>query len=359
MYERYKLSEFEALFDDVAKRLGEALVEEVAAGDVFGRYPATATYHAFGLAENAWLVSRSRQLRRRLHAQAIASISSLFFAQRPEGWWPAPVPGEGGSHEPSVQATAMAAIAGLRISADEDHRRQVELAVTWLISNQRADGSWAGTQRECDVIATALALDAVTMSHRRDSTDLAERAAAWLLAQQLPHGTWQGDLPTTLATVTVLSALRRAGSAGQEVASDLAAGLALLRRAQLLGRERSTDARQLAVIAAYTAIEALLYALLAHPDLDIATVRANGQSIGFDEALLQYEAALIRLGRLDVGKHLSGHSTLRSLTHVRDGLVHRGTQPSAEDTNRILEAIDRFVREQVPPAFGFDPTDVW
>jgi Squalene-hopene cyclase C-terminal domain len=356
-YERYELGEFDELFDDVAKRIGEGLVEELAAGDVFGRFPATSAYHAFGLAENAWLVSRSRRLRLRLHAQALAAISSLFFAQRQEGWWPAPVTGEGGSHPPSVQATAMAVIAGLRISTDEEHRQQVEQAVTWLIGSQQAGGSWAGIDGQADVMATALALEAITISRRTGSADVADRAVAWLLAQQQPHGTWQGDLPTTLATITVVSALRRAGSAGQQIPSDLAAGLALLRRAQILGLERSTDARQLAVIAAYTAIEAILYALLAHPDLDIATVRANGLAIGFDEALIQYEAALVELGRLDAGKHVGGHSTLRSLTHVRDGVVHRGTQPSAVDTHRILAAVGRLVREQVPAIFGFDPTD--
>jgi hypothetical protein len=86
-------------------------------------------------------------------------------------------------------------------------------------------------------------------------------------------------------------------------------------------------------------------------------VRANGLTIGFDAALLQYEAALVDLGRLDAGKHVGDHSTLRSLTHVRDGVVHRGTQPSADDANGILPAVDRFVREQVPATFRFDPTD--
>ncbi len=86
-------------------------------------------------------------------------------------------------------------------------------------------------------------------------------------------------------------------------------------------------------------------------------MRANGLAIGFDEALLQYEAALIEFGRLDAGKHVGGHSTLRSLTHVRDGVMHRGTQPSTVDTDRILAAVGRFVRDQVPAIFGFDPTD--
>ncbi len=195
-YERYGFGEFDELFDDVAKRIGERLVEELAAGDVFGRFPATSTYQAFGLAENVWLVSRSRRLRLRLHAQAVAAISSLFFAQRQEGWWPAPVTGEGGSHPPSVQATAMAVIAGLRVSTDREHRQQVEQAVTWLIGSQQADGSWAGIAGQAAVMATALALEAITISRRAGSAHVSDRggrvaaraaAAAWHMARRSPH----------------------------------------------------------------------------------------------------------------------------------------------------------------------------
>jgi hypothetical protein len=197
------------------------------------------------------------------------------------------------------------------------------------------------------------------MSRRAGTDDLAERAARWLLGQQLPHGTWRGQLPPTLTTVTVLSAIRRSGMAGEEMPADLAGGLALVRRGRLLGLERSIDARQLAVIAAYTGIESILYALLGHADFDAATVRDSGLSIGFDKALHAYESRLVELGRLEEGKHVAGYSTLRSLSHVRDGVVHRGTQPSSDDTQRVLTSSARFVCEQVAAVFGFDPSEGW
>lgn len=359
VYERYGFGEFDGLFDDVAKRIGESLVEDVAAGDAFGRYPATSAYRALGLAENVWLVSRSARLRLQLHLPASAAIASLYYAQRDAGWWPAPAPGDGGDHPPSVQATAMAVIAGVRISTDEDHHRQIEQAVTWLMSAQEADGSWKGPDDQADLLGTGLALEAIAISRRAGTHDLADRAASWLLTQQLPHGTWRGQLPTTLMTVTVLSAIRRSDTAGHEMPADLAGGLALLRRGRVLGLERSIDARQLAVIAAYTAVESVLYALLGHADFSVATVRDNGQSIGFDDALHAYESRLVELGRLEEGKHVNGHSTLRSLSHVRDGVIHRGTQPSPADTERILTSSAHFVSEQVTSVFGFDPTEDW
>jgi hypothetical protein len=287
-----------------------------------------------------WLASRSRRLRVRLHASAAAAVSSLYFAQQKDGWWPAAIAGEGGEHPPSVQATAMAVIGGRRVSSDEGHICQAEQGVAWLIGEQQPDGWWRGLRGDPDVVATALALEAVAGARRPNAESVSERAATWLLNQQLPHGTWTGDLPTVLATVVVLSALHFAASASQQVPADLAGALALLHRADLLATENSSDARQLAVVAAYTALEGVLYALLGHPTINATTVRANGQVIGFDEAWQKYEAALVESG----------------LTIIRDGVVHRGIQPSADDTARIVEAAVRFASEQVPEIFGFDPS---
>jgi len=147
VYERYGFGEFDGLFDDVAKRIGEGLVEDVAAGDVFGRYPATSAYHALGVAENVWLGSRSLRLRLQLHAPASAAIASLYYGQREAGWWPAPAPGDGGDHPPSVRTTAMAVIGGVRISTDEEHHRQIDKAVTWLMSVQCGRRQLEGARR--------------------------------------------------------------------------------------------------------------------------------------------------------------------------------------------------------------------
>ncbi|HTZ63259.1 MAG TPA: hypothetical protein VMB51_04080 [Solirubrobacteraceae bacterium] len=356
VYDRYGLGEFDELFDDVAKGIGEVLIEQTAMGDPFGRYQLRAD--ALAVAELLWLVSRSRRLRLVLHTAAAGTLTALYHAQHSDGWWPAPVSGEGGEHPPSAAATAMAVIAGRRMSRDEHHAQQAEKAVRWLIGAQGPDGSWRDFRSTPHVLATAVSLDAIASSGLPNVDTVCERAAQWLLDQQNEVGLWVGDVPEILMTVAALEAIRSVSHAGRAVPAGLAGGLALVGRAQLLAQERSVDARQLAVVAAYTGLESVLYALLAHPTISVSTTRSgSGQTIGFDEALLAYETALVELGHLDAGKHVGGHHRLRGLTSVRDGVVHHGQQPSTAETKEIVQAALRFCREQIPLVMGIDPLE--
>jgi hypothetical protein len=354
VYERYGFGEFDELFDDVAKTIGERLVDGLASGDPFGRYQLGAAT-ALSVAEHLWLTSRSHRLRRRLHATAQAAVAALFHSQHADGYWPAPVAGEGGTHPPSAEATAMAVIAGRRISRDDHHTSQSQTAVGWLLAHQQTDGSWRDFRNKPDVAATALALDAIARSRRENVGTACQRAADWLIGQQAPTGTWAGTLPSVLLCVTVLDALRAVPVAEITLPDELSSALCLFQRAELLAEEDSSDARQLAVVGAYTALEAVLYALLSHPSVGATTVRANGQAIGFDQALVDIEAAFVTLGHLATGRHVVGHNVLRTLTHVRDGVVHRGTQPAAGDTERIIRATTTFCHTYVPLLFGVDP----
>lgn len=354
VYERFGFGELDELFDDVAKSIGERLLDGMAAGDPFGRFVLPGT-HALATAEQLWLASRCRRLRLTLHGAAAAALAALFHSQSDQGWWPAPVAATGGAHPPSVEATAMAVIAARRLGHDEDQQAAADRAVQWLMSAQRTDGCWTDYSGTPDVLATALALDAVAHSGRPGTERLCERAGDWLLSQQHLSGLWDGHLPDILLCVTVLHALRSIPVAGVQLAAGLGGGLALVERAELLASESSAVARQVAVVAAYSGLEATLYALLSDPALNRTTVRANGQVIGFDAAFNSYEEALVDLGHLESGRHVGGHHVLRSLTHVRDGVVHRGTAPSASDTAQIVTAVISFCRVHVPLIVGVDP----
>lgn len=345
VYERYAFGEFDELFDDVARGLGESLVD--------GQFPVVA-HRALAVAERLWLVSRSHRLRLTLHPVASGAVAALFEGQNPSGFWLAPVAGKGGVQPPSVEATAMAVIAGRRLSRDEQHSAQSKVAIDWLIGIQATEGFWSDCSAQPDVLASALALDAIAHSGRPGTKTVCERAATWLIEQQRAWGGWQGHLPEILLWVTVLDAIRSVDAAGIELPQSLIGGLALVRRGELLARERSADGRQLAVVAAYTGLEAVLYALLAHPTINETTVRANGRGIGLNDALATFEQALVDLAHLQARRHVAGRDVLRRLTHVRDGVVHRGTQPTEADTSQILTEVTLFCRRYVPLLFGVD-----
>ncbi len=63
----------------------------------------------------------------------------------------------------------------------------------------------------------------------------------------------------------------------------------------------------------------------------------------------------MKLGRLQPGRHVGGHHVLRSLTNVRDGVVHRGVQPTAAQANEIVRQALRLCQEQIPHVIGWDP----
>jgi hypothetical protein len=185
VYERYGFSELDELFDDVAKGIGERLIDGLTVADPFGRFSIPGT-HALAAAEQLWLVSRSRRLRRELHAPAASAVAALLHGQSDDGTWPGPVAAEGGDHPPSAQATAMTVIAARRLSRDEGHAAQGERAISWLMRAQAPDGSWSGVNGEPDVVATALALQASRAAAAREPRRSASGPRI---------GSWRGNTP--------------------------------------------------------------------------------------------------------------------------------------------------------------------
>jgi len=86
-------------------------------------------------------------------------------------------------------------------------------ALTWLTSNQQANGAWFLSPDGDAVVATALVTQALT-AYRQQAGALAAltKARAWLLAQRNASQTWDGDLRTAQAMLAVLPGMESAAS---------------------------------------------------------------------------------------------------------------------------------------------------
>lgn len=143
------------------------------------------------------------------------------------------------------------------------------------MQSQQDDGHWAAygpaapSIRDEPVLATALALEAILRSGRPNVGRLTKRAAQWLIAAQADAGGWrERSLPNPLLSVVVLEALVSYEAGPQEFSEPLLLARDLLRRSERLAIEDTDEARQLAVVAAHTGIEAFMYAILSQPTIN-------------------------------------------------------------------------------------------
>jgi Squalene-hopene cyclase C-terminal domain len=349
-YERFALGEFDALFDDLERRLGASLLDLAGSLDPFGT-AVRPDPDARAAAQAIWLVSRARQLPVVLADVVGLVLRALSHATSPDGSWPSPVTsGEGTdtTYRPDTMGTAAAVIAVFKLSTSDAQQAAAARAVEWLVQSQEDDGHWAaygpGTavQHDDSVLATALALEAILRSGRPNVERLTERAAKWLIAAQGDAGGWhERSLPNPLLSVVVLESLELWNAGPQGLSEPLLLARDLLRRSQRLATEDTAEARQLAVVAAHTGIEAFMYVILSHPTVNEKTVK-DKETIGLRRAMTRlqdhYHAQKL-LPRNAVLPHRNGVDRLAIL---RDEIVHKALRVSRPDIDSHLREAQSF-----------------
>ncbi|MFY1692852.1 prenyltransferase/squalene oxidase repeat-containing protein [Plantactinospora sp. WMMB782] len=124
------------------------------------------------------------QLRAGQAQDAAAPIGFLKSLQRANGAFPSLIPAEGSGDE--VDSTAMAAMALAMLPDDPDAVTAVDKALTWLTSQQQADGGFPGAAG-ISTNSTALAIQGMTL-RRGTYTPQIGKALAFLARQQNPDG---------------------------------------------------------------------------------------------------------------------------------------------------------------------------
>ena len=189
----------------------------------------------------------SAKARRRHWAELLRlvyEVDPMQWSQSDVGSWSADSPPW------DVLYTGMLAGAIGRFSEDANDHKAVEKARTWLLANQRADGSWPlGTTEDAgDAFATAVVLDTLTLMEAppKQTVDLAR---AWLVDSLPDSGEWESKAADSVeATVVVLEQAVRPLEPRTK-GSYLRAAIEFLNRSERLIAQGTFGARQLAIMA--------------------------------------------------------------------------------------------------------------
>lgn len=328
-------------------------------------------YSLHNLATDVWLCSRDRELSSAVRDVAVEVMSEVSNWQSDEGYWFFQEPRTdqdpnqfAGQPElvPSNDLTAMFLIGYLKLVDTSHFSNNCKRAAAWLARNQNPDGSWCsvvGDNERPKILTTLIALEALRRSGVSQIEQIAKRAEKWLLDQQSPLGFWfQTALSTGFLSIAVLEYFETKGQFLRTGVDRLHIAKQFLRKSEALSREPSENSRRLAVIGCYHGLEMFLYGLVEEGVVNFDIYRKGGRdTIGFREALGQFER---ELGQSELGgkeSRLSFRTQLQDLASTRDGVVHRGDGVTADMIHKYLEASSKFVSKYSQMFLKYDLLD--
>ena len=361
-FESFGLGEFDSLFQEVARRTGQHLLETAGTLDPFGTFPGPDP-QSHAAARAVWLVSRTKTLPVELTDVVKLVLRGLCHGQSPDGSWPSAIEfGEASGSRgylPDTVATAATCVAILKLSTSESQHDQAARGVDWLLEHQEADGHWAGfgsheVAHGWPLLSTALALEALVRSDRHNVDRVLARAAEWLLATQEPPGCWEErSLPNPLLSVAILDALTLWENRPPALSEELALARALLTRSDYLATDDSAESRQLAVVASHAGVETFLYAVLQQPTLNVRVLDGN-RTIGLRNAIGKLQEAYQSQGIIDRGARLPERPAVDRLAYLRDEIVHKALRVSTADIADPLASTRRFISYISRRTLGYD-----
>ncbi|MBT8762847.1 terpene cyclase/mutase family protein [Desulfohalobiaceae bacterium Ax17] len=372
--EHFGVGEFEAAFASVESMLATSLLEglsgvEAKAIAIWGDQRLTST------AYNLWLVSRSRNLPNRIRDFVNVALQRIAGWQFPEGWWtdfqlsePAgkdPTGLDTYRHLPSPYTTALCSLNLLKLAISEPMKRQGVIGAKWLLEQQNPDGSWSrkdmsekGIAVRPDLFLTLLSLEAIGRSGIENVDHSIQLGVKWIMRQQNELGMWDDDdFPFPFMTVLVLEFLQKKEYFSRDLDTYLSMCREFLNRSTQLSLEENSNSHKLAIITAFQGIEAFLYSVLSHPNVDIKIFEKANETIGMRKALSQFQTYLQNKGKLKRSRVIKYRNSLDQLAYLRDQVVHKGIDITESMCRPLITDAFRFVTEFSLEVFGFDIWD--
>lgn len=314
-------------------------------------------------AQLLWLAGRSKSLLARIRPFADRSLLLVCQQQSAEGWWPRLAQDLRDEPRPSFWTTALACVAIFRTSRDDSQLERAREGTRWLAQQQQQSGAWkhapaddAYAQRE-ELQTTLLACEAIKNLDPEGYRSSLANAKEWIRAKQEPSGIWEAEPPlsSTSMTVQVIEQLEKRQPPLRRFSDYLSIARDFILRAQEVAFENNPNAWRLAIVIAFQAVEAFLYACLEHPTLNVPIFekKSRNRTIGLRSALDKIEESLHAAGRLSQYDSVPRRNQIDRLAYLRDEVVHKGAAVSREDARRLTNEADRFMDQLSGWVFDF------
>jgi hypothetical protein len=367
--EYFNIGEFEDTFAEVETML-ELNIAPAASGmasmkDIYG------SSDLQGLTYSLWLVSRSTRLTNKLRDSINLALTNIRILQSPDGWWSdinilfqsnetmsnKPI------YLPSIHITALCSLVLLKLSIQDTQFQTGRLGAKWLLSKQNADGSWSRQNisnkkivYEPDVFTTLLTLEVLIRSRLPDINYSINMGVDWLMKQQERFGIWEDKVfPFPFLTIITLEILKFKDQYPAVLDHYQSVCKGFLLRSNQLSLEDNSDSRRLAMIAAYHGLEAFLYSILSHHDVNIPIFSPKGgMTIGMRDAIEKFQVFLQNKKIIKSGDVLSFRNSLDRLAYLRDQIVHKAINVSTSDCLPLIEDSIKFVKKYSLLIFNFD-----
>lgn len=371
--EHFNIAEFEPVFSEIEDGIGTSMLES--AGNIepkAGPFPVL-TSSAPHIAFHLFLMGRSRNLPHKLRESLDILLRRVATWQSPEGYWSGRVFEEAKARKGKkriqpksvldVYVTALWSLNFLKLGIEDSIREKGIRGARWLLEQQNPDGSWSYPKQktirdyylEADLFVTLLCLETIHRSGLEHTKRALDRGTRWIMTQQDELGMWEdGSFPFPFLTVLTLEWLQRQILSTVGITPFLSIAKGFISRSIQFSLEQNSNSHRLAVLTAYEGLEALLYAILSDPNVNIKIYEKPDETIGFRKALTSFQEYLVRQKKLKPGEVIPYRNSLDILAYLRDEVVHKGLDITKEMCKPLVEDAHRFGSKYSKQVLGED-----
>ena len=316
------------------------------------------------VAEALFFSSRSSKLCARISPFIQMACTRVANQPHSDGWWPSSIARQLDQYRseylPDNYATALACVTLLRLARSRWQLERARQGVRWLANQQQSDGTWnrltqqaKALKQELDLATTFLAAEAVRLSGLPGYDHTLQMADSAIMRQQDEDGTWNHPwFPPPLLTVLVVEHFEGQPPAVSGLTGYLGIARDFILRSHDLALEDNDNSQRLAIVTSFHGIEALLYACLTHPSVNIRIFESADKTIGMRKALDKLERHLQTAGVIPLGQPVQHRNDLDRLAYYRDQVVHKGLPIAEQDARDLADAAARFADWVCPHVFG-------
>jgi hypothetical protein len=290
-------------------------------------------------------------------------VKSVGSWQEPSGEWRMPTLGTQQAPQPNTRLTALCVNFLLRYGQDGEHSAVIANAVKWLLHKSNSDGGWTSERshkNEPDVLTTILVLDSLRRASVPSDHHRVIKGEKALLSYQHATGYWLiKGVWAEYGTALAVEYLRAKSERGVLPNGYLLSAKRLIVKSEQLCLTGEASDAQLAVIAAYHGIEHFLYGtlLLDHLDHLAEFHRTDGKTIGFRDAIGEFQRMVRRLNIIKEGEGLPYRTQLMQMALERDNFIHQSTYIPTSNAEKHIECARRFVQRFDSILLGFPLVD--